>query len=91
MRLTQCVIKSLTGIDCPGCGSQRAFSALLHADFIASFKFYPPLIPLLIMFGFLAFHLLKGVNNGARYLKYMFIANAIIIVANYIVKLMHAH
>ncbi|MCM1292490.1 MAG: DUF2752 domain-containing protein [Bacteroides sp.] len=26
----QCFIKSLTGYDCPGCGSQRAFHALLH-------------------------------------------------------------
>lgn len=26
----KCVFKVLTGYDCPGCGSQRAFHALLH-------------------------------------------------------------
>ena len=26
----KCIVKSLTGYDCPGCGSQRALHALLH-------------------------------------------------------------
>lgn len=28
----RCVFKVLSGWDCPGCGSQRAFHALLHGD-----------------------------------------------------------
>lgn len=28
----KCVLKQLTGFDCPGCGSQRAFAALLEGD-----------------------------------------------------------
>ena len=29
----QCALKSVTGIDCPGCGGLRATHALLHGDF----------------------------------------------------------
>lgn len=28
----KCIFYSLTGLYCPGCGSQRAFSSLLHGD-----------------------------------------------------------
>ncbi len=30
----QCPFHALTGLYCPGCGSQRALSALLHGNFI---------------------------------------------------------
>lgn len=28
----KCFFRQLTGLDCPGCGSQRAFHALLHGN-----------------------------------------------------------
>lgn len=34
----KCVFHSVTGWDCPGCGSQRMIHALLHADFAAAWK-----------------------------------------------------
>lgn len=37
--LPQCPFYSLTGFYCPGCGSQRAFSALMHGDLLGAFKF----------------------------------------------------
>ena len=33
-----CVTKNISGIDCPGCGSQRAFHELLHGNFIKAAK-----------------------------------------------------
>lgn len=29
----QCIFKNITGLSCPGCGSQRAFHELLHLNF----------------------------------------------------------
>ena len=34
-----CPLYSLTGLLCPGCGSQRAFSALLHGHFLEALQF----------------------------------------------------
>ncbi len=34
-----CPFNSLTGLYCPGCGSQRAISALLHAEVLQAINF----------------------------------------------------
>ena len=34
-----CVFLKLTGLKCPGCGSQRAVHSLLHLDFAAAFRY----------------------------------------------------
>lgn len=43
----RCPINAITGLQCPGCGSQRAIHALLHADLAAAWR-YNPLLPLSI-------------------------------------------
>lgn len=46
-----CPLKKFAGLDCPGCGSQRAFHALLHLQFGEAFRFNPlaiASIPLLV-------------------------------------------
>lgn len=48
----RCVFLSLTGLECPGCGSQRAIHALLHGDIVAVWHFNAALflfIPMLIL------------------------------------------
>lgn len=35
--MPKCPVHTLTGWDCPGCGSQRAIHALLRGDFAAAF------------------------------------------------------
>ncbi len=35
----QCPFNALTGLYCPGCGSQRAFSSLLHGDFTGAVNY----------------------------------------------------
>ena len=36
-----CPFKKVTGLDCPGCGSQRALHALLHLRLADAFRFNP--------------------------------------------------
>jgi len=43
----KCPVYTITGYQCPGCGSQRAFHSLFHGNFVAAF-IYNPLMILLI-------------------------------------------
>lgn len=45
--MPKCPVKVLTGLDCPGCGSQRALHALLTGDVAAAFRFNALLLLLL--------------------------------------------
>ncbi|WP_158961264.1 DUF2752 domain-containing protein [Myroides fluvii] len=37
--LVTCTIKDFTGLDCPGCGGQRAIDAIIKGKFIAAFYY----------------------------------------------------
>jgi len=82
-----CRFHEETGLLCPGCGLQRSVIALLKGDLIESFLLFPPLLPLLAMFSFLAVHLIFKLRHGAMVLKIMYIANVAIILINFIIKL----
>ncbi len=83
-----CFYKSVLGIECPGCGMQRAFIALLRGDLVGSFKLYPALIPTMVMLVFLVAHIGLKLKNGASILLYLFLFNTAIIVVNYLYKLL---
>lgn len=70
-----------------GCGMQRAILLLLKGDFLASFKMYPALFTLIIMFMYLGFHLKFNFKKGHIVLKYLFILNVILIISNYFYKI----
>ena len=82
-----CFHKSIFGIDCSGCGMQRAVIALLNGDFVASIKLYPALIPTIIMLIFLAVHIFYRLKNGAKILLWLFIFNIVVMLISYIYKL----
>jgi len=86
-RQLPCFYKSVLGIECPGCGMQRAFIDLLRGDLIGSLKFYPALIPTIAMLVLLVVHVFGKVKNGAKILMWLFIFNTVIIVVSYICKL----
>jgi len=82
-----CFYKSVLGIDCPGCGMQRALIAMLRGDLISSLKLYPALIPTVAMLVLLVVHVFYQLKNGARILTWLFILNVVIIFISYIYKL----
>lgn len=87
--LGTCYFHKYIGIQCPGCGFQRAFIELLKGNLTDSLKLYPALIPIIIMFLLLGIHLKFNLKNGALILKVIFIFTAIIIAANYIFKIIN--
>lgn len=70
-----------------GCGMQRAILLLLKGEFLASFKMYPALFTLIIMFAYLVLHLRFHFKNGHKILLYLFYLNIGLILINFILKL----
>ncbi|HAF28742.1 MAG TPA: DUF2752 domain-containing protein [Bacteroidales bacterium] len=83
-----CFYKKHFGIECPGCGMQRAFIEMLKGNFYESFILFPALIPTIFLITYLILHLIFKFRNGANMLKILFIINTSILVLNYIYKLL---
>lgn len=72
-----CMVRTWTGLPCPGCGLGHAGLALLRGDLGASLKYHPLLIPVSVV---LAMSLWK--NNRHR-LKWVYVALAITFIGLY--------
>lgn len=81
-----CSFKKM-GVECAGCGMQRAIILLLKGEFVEAFYMYPPIYSILLMFAFLAIHLKFRIKNGHKILVALFILNLFITLANYIIKI----
>ena len=53
----QCHFYHTYQIECPGCGLQSAFIALLKGNFFESIQLYPALLPLILLACSLGIHL----------------------------------
>ena len=82
-----CPSKKILHIECPGCGFQRSFFALVEGDFSKSVQLYPATVPIVVLFVFTAFHLKYKFSFGALTIKYFYIGVAIIILSFYIYKI----
>lgn len=74
-------------MDCPGCGLQRSYVALLKGDIVSSFQLYPAAVPILLMVIYLFLHLIFKFKNGAFVLSRLYISCAIIVLVHYIYKI----
>ena len=81
-----CFYKSTFGVECPGCGIQRAFIALLRGDILESIKLFPALIPIFAMLILLVVHVIYKLNNGGKILISFAVFNVVITIVSYISK-----
>ncbi len=84
-----CFWKRTCGIECPGCGMQRAIIALLKGNIWESILIYPALIPTFFLLSFLILHLIFKFKKGAKVILISFIFVVSIIVINFILKIIH--
>lgn len=82
-----CSYKKHFGFECMGCGIQRAFILLLKGEFVQSIKTYPPLIPIIMSFLVLIFHLIFDFKKGAFAVKILFVISSTLIFFNFLYKL----
>tara|TARA_R110002124_G_scaffold83048_1_gene217689 strand:- start:3730 stop:4017 length:288 start_codon:yes stop_codon:yes gene_type:complete len=82
-----CLNKKLFGVECLGCGFQRAFLFLLKGDFVEAFKMYPAIYTLLILGVFALLNWKYKFKNSRKIILTLAILNILIIVISYIIKM----
>lgn len=81
-----CFTKEFIGVDCPGCGLQRSLLLLSKGDFLAAFKMYPGLFPMLLLFGFLGLTKVFPVKYSNTITIALMVTTVGFILINYILK-----
>ena len=82
-----CMNKSLFGIDCIGCGTQRSLLLLLNGEFTKAFYQFPAIYTTLLLFGLIGLHLIDKKRNYQKIIIGLAISNAIIMIISYIYKI----
>ncbi|WP_432410428.1 DUF2752 domain-containing protein [Rasiella sp. SM2506] len=82
-----CLNKQLFGIECLGCGIQRATALVFKGEFIAAFKTYPAIYSLIILILFLLFNLVVKVKYSTPIKIVLIATNVLIIVLSYGIKM----
>jgi hypothetical protein len=79
--------KSLLGVDCIGCGTQRSLLLLLNGEFTKAFYQFPAIYTTLLLFGLIGLHLIDKKRNYQKIIIGLAIINAIIMIISYIYKI----
>lgn len=82
-----CLSKKLFGIDCLGCGTQRALVMLFHGDFVAAFHMFPAIYTTLLFCFFVFLNVVDKSRNYNRLLIVLAIVNVTIMIISYIYKI----
>lgn len=85
--LIPCLNKQLFGVDCLGCGFQRAFVFLIKGDFTAAFNMYPAIYTLILLGLFIIFNFYFKFKHAYPLKMGLIFLNVLIIIASYIYKI----
>lgn len=83
-----CIIKSFTGISCPGCGMTRSTLALLQLDFAAAWHYHPLVFYLFAAVPVMIFFYLRDKDILS---KRLLIFSAVLMLAVYLYRMLIIH
>jgi hypothetical protein len=84
-----CLTKKYLGFDCFGCGMQRAAAFLFNGEFVAAFKMYPAIYPLILLVLFLLLNMFISFKHSERIKIILILVTIVFIVGNFILKLIY--
>lgn len=84
--MVPCMNKSLFGVECLGCGTQRALNLLIHGEFVEAFKMFPAIYTTLLFFLFLFLHFIDKSRSYHKLIIWLAICNAVIMIISYSIK-----
>ena len=86
-----CVNKEIFGIECLGCGIQRATALVFKGEFVAAFKMYPAIYSLYVLVAFILFNVFVKFKSASKIKVGLIILNVIIIIVSYFIKMSKFH
>lgn len=84
-----CLTKGIFGVDCPGCGLQRAVALLFEGEFVAAFQMYPAIYALIPLFALILASKLFRLKVDQRPIIVLSIASVALILLNFLIKIIH--
>jgi hypothetical protein len=84
--LFSCFFKSHFGIECPGCGMQRSFIALLRGNIEESINYHIALIPLIITILLLFIQLKIKHKQGGYWVMWAFVFTTVATIVQYMMR-----
>ena len=82
-----CLNKQLFGLDCLGCGAQRALVLVFQGEFAAAFRMFPAIYTILLLFLFLFTNLFLKFKGDWFVKVGLIVLNALIIIGAYFYKM----
>ncbi|WP_299391583.1 DUF2752 domain-containing protein [uncultured Gelidibacter sp.] len=84
-----CLNKQLFGLECLGCGIQRASLLVFKGEFVLAFKTYPAIYTLILLALFLIFNLFIRFKYDYGIKIGLISLNVIIIVVSFLIKIIN--
>lgn len=82
-----CVNKSIFGVECLGCGTQRALALILRGEFLEAFYTFPAIYTTILFFIIIGLHFTDKSRNYHKFIISLAVLNAMIMIISYIYKL----
>ena len=82
-----CLNKTFLGVECMGCGGQRALVAFFRGDFIGAFHYYPAIYTLLLFALFLVINHFFKIKYSEKIKIILVVLNIAVILGNFLIKL----
>lgn len=81
-----CPSKKFLGIECFGCGTQRAIVLVFEGRFAEAFHMFPAVYTLLLFLGIVVLNFIDKKRNYGHVLIFLAIVNSLIMVFSYFYK-----
>jgi len=84
-----CLNRGLFGVECMGCGLQRALALIFQGEFTAAFNMYPAVYSLIALFLYVGLNILFKFKNSNKIIGVLAILTVSTIIISYIIKLIN--
>jgi hypothetical protein len=84
-----CLNKKLLGIECMGCGMQRAIALIFQGEFIAAFQMYPAIYSLIALFITIGINIFFKFKYSNKIITALAILTVATIIISFTIKLIN--